>query len=430
MNKISFKQGDCKDETTSIWLAAVLQFAEKLDILESFKNFKLKMKKKEYSVYQKLMTLISSIVIGCECMKDLNVKLPHEKLSANMLGMEHFPDQSQINRLLIRMDDNSISQLEKIHHDIFLQNSLSVNSDDEVVIDIDQSGLIANGKTYEIAEKGYFPHKKNQAGYQLSAAFNGNNSETVAMYLDSGNTHCSKRSDDLIKSVLSKYREHLNNGKLIIRGDSGYGSSDNIEKLSAIPNLKFIVKGYSTIKASNLAKNIKFEDYTQADEAVWVYELPSEGKLRTIIVQVLTDKGKLVYTTLITNISKSRMSATELFHYYNKRQTIEAFFKTAKNVYHIRSLRTREFYGIYSFLWLVFITHNIITWFRSTTLGDTELKTTSIKTLVKEAGTIRAAVTKKGNLFEVLIPPITKLAKQIIVALCEPKYVQLSFIDT
>jgi hypothetical protein len=61
---------------------------------------------------------------------------------------------------------------------MFLQNSLSVNSDDEVVIDIDQSGLISNAKTYEIAEKGYFPHKKNQAGYQLSAAFNGNNSET------------------------------------------------------------------------------------------------------------------------------------------------------------------------------------------------------------------------------------------------------------
>jgi hypothetical protein len=113
------------------------------------------------------------------------------------------------------------------------------------------------------------------------------------MYLDSGNTHCSKRSDDLIKSVLSKHREHLNNGNFIIRGDS----SDNIEKLSAIPNLKFIVKGYSTIKASKLAKNIKFEDYTQANKAVWVYELPSEGKLRTIIVQFPTDKSKLVYIT-------------------------------------------------------------------------------------------------------------------------------------
>jgi hypothetical protein len=158
------------------------------------------------------------------------------------------------------------------------------------------------------------------------------------------------------------------------------------------------------------------------------YELPSEGKLRTIIVQVLTDKGKLVYTTLITNISKSRMSAVELFHYYNKRQTIKVFFKTAKNVYHIRSLITREFYGIYSFLWLVFIIHNIITWFRSTALGGTELKTASIKTLVKEAGTIRATVTKKENGFEVFIPPITKLARQIIAALCEPKYIQLNFI--
>ncbi|MDU2832825.1 MULTISPECIES: transposase [Clostridium] len=54
------------------------------------------------------------------------------------------------------------------------------------------------------------------------------------------------------------------------------------------------------------------------------------------------------------------MSTVEIFYFYNKRQTIEAFFKMAKNVYHIKNLRTSKFYGIYGFLWLVFITHNLI----------------------------------------------------------------------
>lgn len=40
-----------------------------------------------------------------------------------------------------------------------------------VVVDIDQSGLVANSKTYEFASKGYFPHKRGKTSYQVSAAF-------------------------------------------------------------------------------------------------------------------------------------------------------------------------------------------------------------------------------------------------------------------
>lgn len=54
------------------------------------------------------------------------------------------------------------------------------------------------------------------------------------------------------------------------------------------------------------------------------------------------------------------MNPVELFHFYNGRQTIEAFFKMIKNIYHIRNLRTSKFYGIYGFMWLVFITYNLI----------------------------------------------------------------------
>jgi hypothetical protein len=58
---------------------------------------------------------------------------------------------------------------------------------EKIIVDIDPSGLIANGKTYEAAQKGYFCKKKNQKGYQLSAAFcGGDNRETISLYLDSG----------------------------------------------------------------------------------------------------------------------------------------------------------------------------------------------------------------------------------------------------
>ena len=58
----------------------------------------------------------------------------------------------------------------------------------------------------------------------------GKHSETVGMFLDSGSTHCNEHYDELIKAILSKYNDQLHDGNLILRTDSGFGSSENIEK--------------------------------------------------------------------------------------------------------------------------------------------------------------------------------------------------------
>ena len=219
--------------------------------------------------------------------------------------------------MLQAMDEESIQQLEQIHHEIFMKHSNHISSKEEIVIDFDQTGLVANEKTYECSSKGYFSKKKNQSGYQVSAAFAGKNSETVALFLDTGNTHCKDRIEDLLTAALPKFREHLLDRKLIIRMDSGYGSMETIEKLKSIPHLLFLTKAYSTRQSANLAKGVKLDEYTQADEWVWVYEFPSKDGLRVILVQILTKHGELVYSHLMTNIPRERMSAVELFHFYN-----------------------------------------------------------------------------------------------------------------
>lgn len=427
MNNFTFSQDSCKEETTSTWLIAVMQFGLKINFFESFQGFNLKMKEIKYSLYQKLITTMMSVIIGCETTKDINEKLGVEKLALNMFNMDTVPDQSQINEFIRRFDHDSINQLHDIHHELFMENSNSVCSDTKVVVDCDQSGLIANGKTFELAEKGYFAKKKNQRGYQLAAAFTGEHSETIAMFLDSGNSNCTNHYDDLLKAILLKYKEQLYNGNLILRTDSGFGSVDSVEKLLAIPKLKFITKGYSTVTASNLAKDICYSEYTQADKAAWVYELPANNGVRYIIVQTLSVRGNLKYSLLITNISAEDMSAVEIFHFYNKRQTIEAFFKMAKNIYHIKNLRTSKFYGIYGFLWLVFITHNLVSWFKSKVLYGTKLENVGVRVLVKNIGNIKGFVKRTAEGITVNIPPITRLARLIADALCTPKFEQLSF---
>ena len=79
----------------------------------------LKLKEVKYSIYQKLIVTMMSIMVGCETTKDMNLKLKEETLSLNMFDMETLPDQSQINTMLRRFDEESVSQFKSIHSEIF-----------------------------------------------------------------------------------------------------------------------------------------------------------------------------------------------------------------------------------------------------------------------------------------------------------------------
>ena len=49
MNNFTFTNDECKEETTSTWLIAVMQFGLKANIFKPFESFKLKMKQVKYS---------------------------------------------------------------------------------------------------------------------------------------------------------------------------------------------------------------------------------------------------------------------------------------------------------------------------------------------------------------------------------------------
>jgi hypothetical protein len=427
MKSITFTTGEFKEEKTSAWLVGFIKFTQMIGAFDLLGDVKVKMKKIDYTVHQKFITLLLSIIIGCKYTSDINDKLVPDTVAANIFDMERFPDQSQINALIRRIDSSGVEQLKNVHHQMFEQNAQCLSATGFVVVDIDQSGLIANGKTYEVAQKGYFSKKKNQKGYQLSAAFCGEASETVSLYLDPGNTHCGVRFEDLVKDTLVKLADIVKDNRLILRVDSGYGSDDNIQKIRY--RVLFVAKAYSTVRAANIAKTINKSDWEEVDGCVDVFELPITDGLRHIIVRTLTRKGNFEYTMLVSNVPLSQMSAIEMFHFYNKRQTIEAFFKKCKNVYHIQNLRTRKFEGIHAFLWIVFIAHNLLSWFKSTMLEGTELGGVGTKTLVEKLGSITAEVSRTIDCIIVVLPRISALARKFADCM-QPKYQQISLFST
>ena len=168
---------------------------------------------------------------------------------------------------------------------------------------------------------------------------------------------------------------------------------------------------YSSRQARRLSKSVSDEQWANVNELVSVCELEGTVDIRYVLVKILTKKG-YTHSCLITNIYNK--SAHELFDFYNKRQTIEAFFKTCKNTYNIKNLRTSSFFGIYGFLIMVLITHNMITNMKKTCFKDTEIENMGMTAIHKKLGHIMADVVQKDNNVEIVIPPLNKLLKIVI----------------
>lgn len=417
---ISYILGKVKNKKTSSWLVSVIQYLKYNDYINLLEIINVKMKEVKYTTIQKLVTIVCSILIDCEYTKDINTKLIPDTVAASLLEMETFPEQSQINILLRRFSDENIDELKEVHNKIFKQDSLSISEAGDIVVDIDQSGLIANGKTYELSKKGYFPKKRNSKGYQVSAAYSSNTGETVGLYLDSGNTVSIKRLQDLINDTLNVFEEKQKKN-IVFRVDSGYCSDAGVEMLIE-SGAKFLTKVYSSNRAKKIGETIQFSKWYNITESISIYEIDDNTGIRKILVRTYTKKG-YKYTYLITNIYDK--TDLELFNYYNERQTIEAFFKICKNTYHIRNLRTRAFNGIYGFLWLVFLSHNIITLMKKTVFSDTEIEDLGIKEIISRFGDLEADVIEEGNTIKLVLPPLKKLSKQLIDAI-NPKYKQIS----
>jgi len=97
--------------------------------------------------------------MGCEYTKNINRVLGPDKLAVNLLGMEHFHDQSQINIVLIHTDEKNIKQHENIHNQLFSKYSFFTVSNNDAVIGIYMFEQIAGCMAYELVEKAMFLEK-------------------------------------------------------------------------------------------------------------------------------------------------------------------------------------------------------------------------------------------------------------------------------
>jgi len=83
MKSITFTKGEFKEDKISAWLAGFIKFTQTIGAFDLLEQVKVKMKVIDYTIRQKMFTLLLPIVIGCRYTSDIG--LHATKVRANII---------------------------------------------------------------------------------------------------------------------------------------------------------------------------------------------------------------------------------------------------------------------------------------------------------------------------------------------------------
>jgi DDE family transposase len=429
----------------------------------------LPMKTVTYSVTDKLATLWASIVTDCDHTVEINFKLgAHERALAAIFGLERFPDQSGINRVLRAATDQTVEQLRHLHLDLLARHSRArrrrlrtrLARGRVLFVDLDQRGIAVRGKHYELAEAGYFTRKRSHRGYQLSLAFLGGPvGEVLDEYFDPGATAAGTRVDALLESLeRMRVAWRLKASQIVLRGDAQYGTPAIIAKVLE-RGFGFLFKGISPTRATKFAAEVDERAFREvspraegeprwaADLGERVFTSRAEGqkpklevRARAIVVRWIdtsVPSGKrpgptsrarrarepkptrTCYAMLMTNLEAEVLPTQMALECYDDRATIERYFRDEQCVLGARSVRTHKAAGAAVFQWMVAIANNLLQWMRARYFTKTPLEAYGVGRLVTRAFQIPAQLVRCGRQVRVIFPNGHLLVAAIVDALTQ-----------
>jgi hypothetical protein len=388
----------------------LLAFAVRAGFFDPFVQcLEVPIKTLDYTPVQKVQTLICSLAVGCEWTKDINHKLRPYPLIAQLLGMPQFPDQSSVNRFLHELGLPQRLQLEGIS-ELLLHRFGLWQQQERVDLDIDSTGLLVYGRTYEGARKGYFPRQRGRHGYRLTIASTHNPAgpEILALCFDPAHVWPASRFWDCLYQAADVLGSLTRLG--LIRADASCGTGADVQELLEL-GLTFIVKGFSDKTARNFAARVDPSQWESLDLFTRVCDLGPQHitncrhPVRVVLVELMTERyDRSYHSHLYTSLSPEQADARTVFTRYNDRQCIEALVKSAKYGLSITHLRTRSYEPIASFLQVAAMTFNLLSWFRHYFLAQIDLQDLGLCELTHKLMDIPAKCTFQDDQLQLRFP--------------------------
>jgi hypothetical protein len=265
----------------------------------------------------------------------------------------------------------------------FLQERVAASP---LVVDLDSKGLPAGGKTYENTTYGRMNDGRQAKGYRVHLLSLGN-CWPLDMEFTGAHAHGVDSGLLLVKRLAHRVSGRLRR-RVVIRGDSGYGCVRFIRWIRRY-RMGYLLKGYNASTAHRLLNDAKarpvrvaradradllatecgrtvltghtrkkVRDGTERRRACRV-EVPRVVVYQEDPAQVADDATPEVFS-LITVLPRTTYPAAKLLAEYNQRGGhVENVFSQLDQAFTITHLRSRRFYGNYTFLVLTLIAANL-----------------------------------------------------------------------
>jgi hypothetical protein len=396
-------------------LPSFLSFVEGLGVWHSLtEHLRLPVQERRtgFTQLQKSQALVTALAAGCRQSRDSDFTLAPDPVAAAALNLSRWPHSSQLTRHLGAFRPQHVAALRHAVTAITARHSAvrrRLRRGEQVVIDIDQIAISANGRTYQHTARGHLK-RKGDRGYQATVAFAGDTSggedEVLAVFLDPGNTHASRRFVDVL-AALEELLGPLNRlPGLLLRFDAQYATADDLALL-VHRRIRFVGRNYCSTTAVNWARELGADAvWHELNLVKWVCDL-GEGPVaaarpdvvcRRVLVRATGARQRAGYTAIVTNIPATELPAWAVEPFYEARQTIEGWLSEATDALQLKGLWSRSFCGLEAFLLYAALTSNLRNWWeRRVLLPDAGLPLLGLRQLIGRVLSVPARVLRSAD---------------------------------
>jgi hypothetical protein len=375
-----------------------------------------------FTVVQKSLALLAALAAGCRSARDGDFVLAPDPLAPGLLGLPRWPHSSQLTRHLRAFGAQHVAALRAAVEDLTATHSAArrrLRRGERVVVDVDQTPLSANGRTYERAARGHLK-KKGERGYQATAVFagdtGGGEDEVLAVFLDPGNAHAGWRCADALAALERVLGPLARLPGLVLRFDCQYAGADALAALLR-RGVHFVGRVYADATAAGWARDHRGTlEWLQLSPVKWVAELgvgpvsPARPDVvcRRLLVRSTGARHRVGYTAIVTDLPPEVLPTAAVEPFYEARQTIEGWLSEATAALQLKGLWSRAFGGLEAFLLHAMLASNLLNWWaRREVLPASGLPPLGLRQLLGRVIALPARVLRAADGGLVLVLPPT-----------------------
>ncbi len=415
-------------------LAGFLRFVQRAGVARALATVRLPVQERTngFTHVQKSLALLAALAAGCRSARDSDFTLAADPAAVAVLGLPRWPHSSQLTRHLRAFHSQQVRALRGVVEDLVASHSTvrrRLRRGARVVVDLDQTAISANGRTYQRTAKGHFK-QKGARGYQATAVFagdtGGGDDAVLAVWLDPGNAHASWRFGDALAALERVLGPLERLPGLVLRFDGQYATPDDLAVLLR-RRIPFVARVYADATAAGWAReHVGALDWRELSPVKWVAELgvgpvaPARPDVacRRLLVRSTGARHRVGYTAIVPDLPPDELATEALEPFYEARQTIEGWLSEATDALQLKGLWSRRFEGLEAFLLYAMLASNLLNWWeRRELLPDSGLPQLGLRQLIGRVITLPARIlrTAEGRL-ALLVPPTHPYARRLVPA--------------